>query len=631
MIPLTALIDDIDFDALVEIARGNLPTLAPVWTDYNYSDPGITLIELLSWIADSQIYSIGRDRTDERAQMASLLGIASEGAHPSVGELYPREKIGAHQTVPAGARLTPVGACAPRLEIAVATPLWPVEIAAITVETESGSVDHTATNAQPRASYAPFGDPPSSDAVLRVVLAGTLDAGMVGVSLGFEIEDDATDGRDALGGVEITCLAPDGGEDEVTVETDTTEGMRRSGVMILKFPAATGAGAEQVLLFRSAKDALVPRLLRITTNALPIAQRATLAPPPFAGTGRPGQNIVIEPLTLFESDEAAEGLVWRLVQSETGLALDVRVQDGTRAQSWTLGELRDAGPEDEWYELVEQPDGSRMEILFGNGINGRRPPLDAQILVGMVLSAGAGGDLAAGIEWKLDGGRIGWRNWEPIGGGKDSDDLGDRLSRLRIRLRDERTLATSAQIEAAALDLSNAYGVKRAAIVEGWEPGRRRPASAATRTLLVTRKSEGVETEDWRRAIARELSPRIALTERFLVASPVWRDLRVRVRAVAMAGRVPASVAADIRNELADRLLPTGSKGESWPLGQDVTAMAVGGWIRRLAGVAAVTELALLDAAGRAITGGTLALACNELPRLVAEADDVRVDSGAVR
>jgi predicted phage baseplate assembly protein len=631
MIPLSAPIDDIDFDALVEIARSNLPTLAPEWTDYNYSDPGITLIELLSWIADSQIYSIGRDRADERAQMASLLGIASEGAHPAVGELYPPDGIGAHQTIPADTRVTPVGTCAPRLEVAVATPLWPVEIAAITVETEGGSVDHTATNAQPRASYAPFGDPPSSDAVLRVALAGTLDAGMVSVSLGFELEEDAADGRDALGGVEITCLAPDGGEDEVAVETDTTDGMRNSGVMILRFPAVTGAGAEQVLLFRSAKDALVPRLLRISTNAIPVAQRATLAPPPFAGTGRPGQKVEIEPLSLFAADEAAEGEVWRLVQREAGLALDVRVQEGGQARLWTPGELRNAGPEDERYELTEQADGSRIEILFGNGINGRRPPLDAQILIGMVLSAGAGGNIASGIEWKLDGYRISWVNREASTGGKDADDLADRLARLRIRLRDERTLATSAQIEAAALDLSNAYGVKRATIVEGWEPGRRRPASAATRTLLVTRKGEGPETEDWRRAIARELSPRIALTERFLVASPVWRELRVRVRAVAVAGRVPAAVAEDIRNELADRLLPSGSKGENWPLGQDVTAMAVGGWIRRLPGVAAVTELALLDASGRSIEGGNLALACNELPLLVAQADDVRVDAGSVR
>jgi len=632
MIPLSAPIDDVDFDALVEIARSNLPSLAPEWTDYNESDPGITLLELLAWVADSQIYSIGRDRIDERMQMASLLGIASEGARTAAGAVYPRAPVGGHQLVRAGTRLTSVGACAPRLEVETGTPLWPVEIAAVTVETGESSVDHTATNRQARAAYAPFGDPPSSDAVLRVTLRGVLDAGMVSVSLGFEIDEDSDGGGDALGDILVSQIAPDGGEAEVVVETDTTSGLRRSGVMILRFRAAAGAGAEQILLFRSARDALVPRLLRITTNALPVVQRATLAPPPFAGTGRPGQRIVIDPLRLFEPDEAAEAQTWRLMQGESGLAIDVRVQDGTRLRAWTrVDDLREAGPEDDCYVLTEKADGSRIEILFGNGINGRRPPLGAQILVAMTLSAGAGGDMAAGIEWQLNGGRTRWRNWERIAGGKDADDLGDRLSRLRIRLRDERTLATSAQIEAAALNLSRAYGVRRATILEGWEPGRRRPASAATRTLLVTREGDATETEDWRRAIARELSPRIALTERFLVASPNWRVVRVRVRAVAAAGRVPADIAEAIRAELADRLLPTGGRGAQWPLGQDVTAMAVGGWIRRLAGVAALTDLVLLDARGQPVEGGILRVARNELPRLAVQEGDVRVDPGRVR
>ena len=631
MIPLSAPLDDIDFDALVEIARSNLPTLAPEWTDYNASDPGITLVELLAWIADSQVYAIGRDRSDERGAMAGLLGIAAQGAQPATGVVYPREKIGAYKLIKAATRLVPAGACAPRLEVAVATPLWPVELSAIIVESASGAADHLATNAQARASYAPFGDPPSSEAVLRLGLTGSLDAGRVAVSLGFEIEDDAEDGPDALGGVAVSLLDPDGGEAPVTVALDTTGGMRRSGVMILGFDASAGAGAEQVLLFRSAKNALVPRLLRITTNALPVVQRATLAAPPFTGTGRPGQLLAIEPQTLFQPDEAAEGQTWRLVQGETGLMLDVHIREGARTRLWTLGTLAEAGPADEFYELSEAPDGSRIEISFGNGINGRRPPLGAHIQIGMTLGAGAGGNIAAPIEWQLDGARTKWRNWEPIAGGKNADDLDDRLSRLRIRLRSERTLATSAQIEDAARSLSSAYGVERAAILEGWEPGRRRPASAATRTLLVTRRSEGVETEDWRRAIARELSPRIALAERLLVASPAWQPLRVRVRARAAPGRVPAAVATEIGAELADRLLPAGRRGADWPLGQDVTAMAVGGWIRRLDGVAALTELALLDGAGRPIEGGVLTLARNELPRLEVEADDVLVETGAVR
>ncbi|MBV9883118.1 MAG: baseplate J/gp47 family protein, partial [Sphingomonadaceae bacterium] len=289
------------------------------------------------------------------------------------------------------------------------------------------------------------------------------------------------------------------------------------------------------------------------------------------------------------------------------------------------------GPGDDCYELKEQPDGSRIEIAFGNGVNGRRPPQGAQILVQLVLSAGAGGDLAAGIDWQLDALRTRWGNAEAIEGGKDADDLDDRLARLRVRLRDERTLATSKQIETAARGLSPAYGIARASVIENWEPARRRPASPATRTLIVTREGEASETEDWRKAIGRELRPRIALAERFLIASPVWRELRVQVRAVAAPGRVPAEVAKEIRAELADRLLPTGSKGAAWPLGQDVAAMAVGGWIRRLDGVAAVTGLALLDGEGRPIEGGRLKLARNELPLLVVEAEDVRVDPGAVR
>jgi hypothetical protein len=103
------------------------------------------------------------------------------------------------------------------------------------------------------------------------------------------------------------------------------------------------------------------------------------------------------------------------------------------------------------------------------------------------------------------------------------------------------------------------------------------------------------------------------------------------VSAVAGPGRTPADGATEIGAELADRLLPTGVKGESWPLGQDVTAMAVGGWIRRLDGVAAVTELTLLDGSGRPIEGGVLSLARNALPRLKVEADDVRVVPGAVQ
>ena len=50
------------FGDLMEIGRARLPRLAPAWTDHNAHDPGITLMELLAWVAEAQLYSTRRAR-----------------------------------------------------------------------------------------------------------------------------------------------------------------------------------------------------------------------------------------------------------------------------------------------------------------------------------------------------------------------------------------------------------------------------------------------------------------------------------------------------------------------------------------------------------------------------------------
>jgi hypothetical protein len=48
------------FQDLMEVGRARLPGLAPDWTDHNAHDPGITLMELLAWVSEAQLYSLGR-------------------------------------------------------------------------------------------------------------------------------------------------------------------------------------------------------------------------------------------------------------------------------------------------------------------------------------------------------------------------------------------------------------------------------------------------------------------------------------------------------------------------------------------------------------------------------------------
>lgn len=74
MLPDISLDKD-NFDDIVEEARNMIISLYPEWTDFNFHDPGITLIELFAWLKDIQQYHI--DYVGERNQLKylKLLGI----------------------------------------------------------------------------------------------------------------------------------------------------------------------------------------------------------------------------------------------------------------------------------------------------------------------------------------------------------------------------------------------------------------------------------------------------------------------------------------------------------------------------------------------------------------------------
>src|SRR3954470_13841697 len=77
------------FSQLMEIGRARLRPLAPEWTDHNAHDPGITLMELLAWVAEAQLYSLSHLRQDERASYAALLGLAETGTRGARGLIWP--------------------------------------------------------------------------------------------------------------------------------------------------------------------------------------------------------------------------------------------------------------------------------------------------------------------------------------------------------------------------------------------------------------------------------------------------------------------------------------------------------------------------------------------------------------
>lgn len=61
------------FDDLVAEMRALIPRYAPEWTDHNPSDPGMTLVDLLAWVAEATLYRVNRIPVGTRRNFVTLL------------------------------------------------------------------------------------------------------------------------------------------------------------------------------------------------------------------------------------------------------------------------------------------------------------------------------------------------------------------------------------------------------------------------------------------------------------------------------------------------------------------------------------------------------------------------------
>jgi len=68
-------LDDRTFDDLCTEALALIPRNLPQWTDYNPSDPGITLLELFAFVVEAAIYQINRVPDRTLLNFASLIGV----------------------------------------------------------------------------------------------------------------------------------------------------------------------------------------------------------------------------------------------------------------------------------------------------------------------------------------------------------------------------------------------------------------------------------------------------------------------------------------------------------------------------------------------------------------------------
>lgn len=77
-------LDDRTYDNLVKTLRNQIPGFSKKWTDHNISDPGITILELLCWLAEMIIYRL--NRITER-NVTNFLKLVLDPAVPVTAEV----------------------------------------------------------------------------------------------------------------------------------------------------------------------------------------------------------------------------------------------------------------------------------------------------------------------------------------------------------------------------------------------------------------------------------------------------------------------------------------------------------------------------------------------------------------
>ena len=80
-------LDDRAFADIYAEALTLIPRYTPEWTDFNDSDPGITLVQLFAWMTDLMIYRLNQVPERNYIKFLQLLGIEQKPAVPARADI----------------------------------------------------------------------------------------------------------------------------------------------------------------------------------------------------------------------------------------------------------------------------------------------------------------------------------------------------------------------------------------------------------------------------------------------------------------------------------------------------------------------------------------------------------------
>lgn len=616
------VLDDRTFQDIVNECRRRIPQLCPEWTDHNLSDPGITLIELFAWMSDLLLYRMNRVPERNYIKFLELMGVQLEAPRAAVTDVVLRLTAPQPETVriPQGTSVATV-----RTETEEAVSFTTNEDLRIHVPTlayayvekgASGLRDYLPALSNPTLEVDIFQEVPEADDAFYLGYRQDLRAHLLSLTVDCQIEGVGVDPRNPP----LVWECWDRQRSRwipAVLESDSTGGLNRTGVVVLQLPYEAGMTqleARRAFWIRCRVTPQRPRQPRYTRSP----QVKQLVTESIGGMVRASHSFTVQDELLGASD-GEPGQVFRL-QSTPALPrrpeerVVVETEDGG-FEEWTeVDSFGESGPSDPHYTL----DSTSGEVRFGPRLRtaegqerqfGRTPPQGRQIRMRSYRSGGGTvGNVGQGTLTVLKSsipyvGSV--TNPRAATGGLDAESVEHAKVRGPEVLRGRIRAVTAEDFEFHA---SRVHGVARSRCLfprgngDAVPPGSVKLLIVPQITPPVARKIEPDEvelSEELKLAIRRFLDERRLLGVELVLESPpyqfvtVWADIEARKRAD------PVRVQEDVEEALYRFLHPVvgGPEGGGWPFGRPLHLSEIYSVIQGVPGVEFV-EAAQLYAVG---------------------------------
>jgi hypothetical protein len=581
-----ALLDDLEWDELVESARDRIPSHAPKWTDHNVHDPGITILDLLAWIAEEASFRIDQIPDTHRARFVALLGEVSRTARAATAVLE-LATPNADQIVSAGSLI--------RAHTESGVIRFLAEHAG---RATRARIDHVATDGVVLATGAacePLGPEGTSQFVIhfdRPVQAGRLhlwaESAQASQRTGPSLHHSVRLRWEALA---------HGVWEPVPAENvdDATAALTRSGLIALDLPAITAVRCR----LDTGRYDRAPQLTDVIANALSARQ------------------VDVRSLTAVTPVDLRIDLGSRGVQ-------DVSVASSRMGgELWTV--RRSPRREPDKPVVLFDPESGVLQ--FSDGRWARRPSADEYFTIWTVETEGEAGNIGSDYEWSIQAHpKVVAR--APYGSrlGADAESASDAVARAAGRMwaherlaglamrRDVTSLDGLERGEVDATELPSravtALDYERLALAtpglslaraRAWVdrdlsvPCATAPGTVSLVVLPYLPAGRPVPTRELIAVVVDHLAKRKTLGTRLLVRAPEYASVEIDVTVAVGPGSDPVKVTRAVEDAIRYFLDPLrgGPEGRGWPFGRDVYRSEIMATVGAVPGVELVTEVVL--------------------------------------